>query len=224
MAGSSFPDRIGWLLKIGSIFGIIIGVFQQIFLASMPIDISFLGSGLFIRLFSICAILLFIGGFFLGKGIERRNEWARRALIFACFIFPFASSIPFFVMFMPFGMAVFSELPQVFIFPVVFLLISTVPFFYTAWRFMRSDTKKDFARKIIGAGNSYSKKSEFDAAIRNYDRAIKLFPGMGNAYRNRGYAHYKLGDEVSALDDFKIAFEKGVRTKWMVDFINSRPD
>jgi len=51
-------------------------------------------------------------------------------------------------------------------------------------------------------GQTYSKNGDFDRAIREFNAAIRLDPGLASAYYNRGEIHFKRGDYREAIRDF----------------------
>jgi tetratricopeptide (TPR) repeat protein len=54
-------------------------------------------------------------------------------------------------------------------------------------------------------GNAYFGKGQFDAAIRDYDKAIELRPSYPQAYNNRGSAYKKKRQFDAAIRDFDKA-------------------
>ncbi len=56
-------------------------------------------------------------------------------------------------------------------------------------------------------GVEYARKKEYDKAIADHDKAIKLDPKNALAYNNRGNAHAAMGDYGMAVDDFDMALK-----------------
>jgi tetratricopeptide (TPR) repeat protein len=56
-------------------------------------------------------------------------------------------------------------------------------------------------------GNDYYRKGEYDRAIADYTKAIKLDPKHAFFYNNRGIAYGKKGDRKQAIADYRKALE-----------------
>jgi lipoprotein NlpI len=91
------------------------------------------------------------------------------------------------------------------------------------------------ASALTSAGVSHLQQGEYDQAIRDFDRAIALQPGLVVAWRNRGLAHKAKGDFDRALADYEQAIvfapsdarlytERGVAYAGMGDFNNAIAD
>lgn len=65
-------------------------------------------------------------------------------------------------------------------------------------------------------GNLYCLSSQFVGAIESYDRAIRLYPYMGNAYFNRGLVLIYLKDKEKGCIDLSRAGELGVADAYNV--------
>ncbi len=65
-------------------------------------------------------------------------------------------------------------------------------------------------------GNLYCMSSRFVQAIESYDRAIKLYPWMGDAYFNRGLVLIYLKDKEKGCIDLSRAGELGVEGAYNV--------
>lgn len=65
-------------------------------------------------------------------------------------------------------------------------------------------------------GNLYSLSSRFVEAIDSYDKAITLYPWMGNAYFNRGLVLIYLKDKEKGCIDLSRAGELGVQDAYEV--------
>jgi tetratricopeptide (TPR) repeat protein len=74
-----------------------------------------------------------------------------------------------------------------------------------------SEIKKHAGKHLTVAynnrGKAYSGKGEFDIAIEDYRKAIKLDPNYALAYTNRGYAYYRLEKDDEAIEDCNKAIE-----------------
>ena len=51
-------------------------------------------------------------------------------------------------------------------------------------------------------GQSYSKSGSYDKAIKEFNEAIRLNPGLAAAYYNRGEIYFQRGDYAQAIRDF----------------------
>jgi lipoprotein NlpI len=61
------------------------------------------------------------------------------------------------------------------------------------------------ANTFTSAGVTHLQQAEYDRAIRDFDRALALRPGLVVAWRNRGLAHRRKGDFERALADYDQA-------------------
>ena len=104
----------------------------------------------------------------------------------------------------------------------------------TAWVVACNQSSRD-ASALTSAGVSHLQQGEYDQAIRDFDRAIALQPGLVVAWRNRGQAHKAKGDYDRALADYEQAIvfapsdarlynERGVAYAGMSDFNNAIAD
>jgi tetratricopeptide (TPR) repeat protein len=57
----------------------------------------------------------------------------------------------------------------------------------------------------------YYIKGEYDHAIRNYSKAIKINPGYTRVYINRGDAYFMKGEYEQAISDYTKALELNPR-------------
>ena len=53
----------------------------------------------------------------------------------------------------------------------------------------------------VGRGVAYDELGQYLRAIEDYDKAIKLDPDFGVAYKSRGLAYRKLGQDAKADAD-----------------------
>ena len=67
--------------------------------------------------------------------------------------------------------------------------------------------KLKLANAYYNRGSAYDDEGEFDRAIQDYDKAIKLNPKDGWAYNNRGIAYRKKGEFDRALRDYDMAIK-----------------
>ena len=61
------------------------------------------------------------------------------------------------------------------------------------------------AEVFTSAGVTHLQMGQFDRAIRNFDRALSLQPGLVVAWRNRALAHREKGDYERAIADYEQA-------------------
>ena len=60
---------------------------------------------------------------------------------------------------------------------------------------------------IITKGVGYLEKGEYDRAVSQFNRAVKIDPGYADAYYNRGLAFYRKGEYDRAISDYTKAIE-----------------
>lgn len=70
---------------------------------------------------------------------------------------------------------------------------------------------KGRAAAYYNRGNAHAPKGDHDAAIADYDAAIRLDPKNASAYNNRGSAKNDKGDSEAALADFNAAIRHNAR-------------
>jgi len=63
---------------------------------------------------------------------------------------------------------------------------------------------------LCGMGNVHLKMNELDKAREYFDRAITLYPDMGEAYLNRGMLMELKGDLENACNDWQMAASLGI--------------
>lgn len=72
---------------------------------------------------------------------------------------------------------------------------------------------KEMNNIYYNRGNSYTAIGQFNMAIRDYDKALAIALNTRDirsaAYLNRGVAYYRMGNQRSAIADFKIACDQG---------------
>jgi lipoprotein NlpI len=73
-----------------------------------------------------------------------------------------------------------------------------------AWVTACTESSRE-AESLTSAGVTHLQQREFDRAIRDFDRALTLQPGLVVAWRNRGLAHRSKGDYERALADYEQA-------------------
>jgi len=61
------------------------------------------------------------------------------------------------------------------------------------------------AEDFYQLGINKAKERDFEGAIENFYRAIKLKPNYANAYNNRANVRHELGDDSGAIDDYTEA-------------------
>ena len=62
------------------------------------------------------------------------------------------------------------------------------------------------------------KKEDYESAIENFTKAIKLKPDYSEAYNNRGIAYTGKGDYEKAIEDYNTAIE--LDPNFFYSFIN----
>ena len=67
------------------------------------------------------------------------------------------------------------------------------------------------ARAYYVSGLSHEEQGEYANAIRDYDRAISLDPGLAWAYYHRGIAHGGAGHRRKKVEDLRAAARLGLR-------------
>ena len=60
-------------------------------------------------------------------------------------------------------------------------------------------------------GLCHAKLNDFDAAIREYDAAIRIEPTQAIYYYNRSLAYNSKGDKITAMDDAQQAQKLGMK-------------
>jgi tetratricopeptide (TPR) repeat protein len=104
----------------------------------------------------------------------------------------------------------------------------------TVWMGACNQGSRD-ASAFTSAGVSLLQVGEYDQAIRDFDRAIAVQPGLVVAWRNRGLAHRGKGDFDRALADYEQALvfapsdarlyhERGLTYSGMSDFPHAIAD
>lgn len=69
----------------------------------------------------------------------------------------------------------------------------------------------------VNQGNSYSDLGHYDQALQLYDKAEALNPKMGDIAYNRGIVYERKGDTKAAIDQFFLAYDKGLRSSLLYD-------
>jgi len=103
-----------------------------------------------------------------------------------------------------------------------------------AWMGACNQGSRD-ASAFTSAGVSHLQQGDYEQAIRDFDRAIALQPGLVVAWRNRGLAHKGKGDFDRALADYEQALvfapsdarlynDRGLAYAGMSDFPNAIAD
>lgn len=79
-------------------------------------------------------------------------------------------------------------------------------------------------------GNDYFSKGQYDLAIVEYQKAIKIFPQYAKAYSNMGYAHFEKKQYDRAIEEFTRAirndpmYAKAYNNRGMVYFAKGEYD
>ncbi len=69
----------------------------------------------------------------------------------------------------------------------------------------------------INQGNSYSDLGNYEQAMRLYDKAELLNPNMGDIAYNRGIVYERKNDKGAAIDQFVLAYSRGLRSRLLFD-------
>ena len=69
----------------------------------------------------------------------------------------------------------------------------------------------------VNQGNSYSDLGQYDQAFQLYDKAEAINPKMGDIAYNRGIVYERKGDIKAAIDQFFLAYDKGLRSSLLYD-------
>ena len=63
---------------------------------------------------------------------------------------------------------------------------------------------------LFNKGNMLAEMGDFTSALSAYSKAIELKPDFGEAYYNRGYAYFQLGNREKGAENLSKAGELGV--------------
>ena len=63
---------------------------------------------------------------------------------------------------------------------------------------------------LYNRGLAYTEAGHLDHALHDYDRALRLDPGLGLAALNRGLVHYRQQRYAAALADLRHALDRGI--------------
>jgi len=74
----------------------------------------------------------------------------------------------------------------------------------------------DLPHLYFNLGNLYCLSSRLVESLDNYDKALEIYPGMGNAYYNRGLVLIYLKDKEKGCIDLSRAGELGVADAYSV--------
>lgn len=69
----------------------------------------------------------------------------------------------------------------------------------------------------VNRGNAYDDQGNFERAMAEYDRALELNPGYGEAYYNRGIAYEGQKEIEKARAEFVNAYKSGLRTQLLYE-------
>ncbi len=83
---------------------------------------------------------------------------------------------------------------------IIFLIISSLVFNFCT-------PKSEQAKKFLSDGKEKIYKSEFKAAIADFDKAIELQPDLYEAYYFRGNAYLNLRKFETAIKDYDMTIE-----------------
>ena len=69
-------------------------------------------------------------------------------------------------------------------------------------------TDVDLASAHLNRGIAFSRLTEYQEALADFDRALELNPGLTKAYRGRGEAHAGLDNYEAAIADYDLALDR----------------
>ncbi|MBI1365118.1 MAG: tetratricopeptide repeat protein [Alphaproteobacteria bacterium] len=72
----------------------------------------------------------------------------------------------------------------------------------------------DRKRTLVNRGIIENRNRDLAAAIEDFDAALRIDSGLGEAVVNRGNSHFLAGRLDQALADYKAALELGVSKPW----------
>ena len=84
------------------------------------------------------------------------------------------------------------------------IMISALSGLAMTWAVACDKSSRD-AGAFTSAGVTHLQQGQYDRAIRDFDRALAIRPGMVVAWRNRGLAHRNKGDFERAIADYDQA-------------------
>ena len=71
------------------------------------------------------------------------------------------------------------------------------------WRLSYSKLQPNWAIIYANRGATFSDMGQYELAIKDFNKAIKLDPTLVRIYKHRGNAYEKLGKTAEAEADFK---------------------
>ena len=101
---------------------------------------------------------------------------------------------------------------------ILYILISRRINITFRHRILRSELSS-LTSVCFNDGNLHTKAGDYAGAIEQFSQCIEMDPEHDKAYRNRGVAYLKSGDEASALNDFMAAYDLGQRPDWMTKIL-----
>ena len=68
-------------------------------------------------------------------------------------------------------------------------------------------TTEEKVQNLFQSASDWEDKGDYDQAIKDYSEAIKLKPGLADAWYNRGVAYYTEDNYDQAIKDFSEAIK-----------------
>lgn len=69
----------------------------------------------------------------------------------------------------------------------------------------------------VNQGNSYSDLGDYEQALRLYAKAESINPSLGDIAYNRGIAYERKGNSDAAIEQFVLAYNKGLRSNLLFE-------
>lgn len=75
-------------------------------------------------------------------------------------------------------------------------------------------TRADRYKTLVNRGIIYNRNGDVEAAIDDFNAALEIDSGIGEAYLNRGNSYFLSGQYDAALADYETALANGVNKPW----------
>jgi tetratricopeptide (TPR) repeat protein len=70
---------------------------------------------------------------------------------------------------------------------------------------------------ILNRGNCFSDLNDYESALADYALAEAIYPDDGEINYNRGIVYGRMNDLPSAINEYKISYSKGLRSKLLLE-------